>query len=818
MKKTRKTEMIKNSVPACDWAEGYPIGNGRLGAMVVSRGESTRLSLNHDLLWRDFVKFRKSNTKNDIEEIKSLCREGKYNEAEQVLFRTQPVTGRAVYINPFVPAADLYITTPHVPDTFARALILDEGCAIDKFSSGGVDFERRSFASASDGVILTRLTANRGAWLDGDISLSRIDDLECAIESSASCNTLELYGSFEEGVHFCVTAKVYSRGGKLMAARSEYTAPPKTSRRVFSTEYIFSAEDMYSPAHGIGLSYTKSDEIIIAVFISTDAESVIHSLSPTGLNRKKLTEFENKYIMPENMWDIMYAAHKAEYSKIYGQQRLCLCGGDDGIDNESLLNECGESGEVDPRLAQRLFAMARYLCVTSGMPQKESEISKAPINLQGLWNRDLYPAWDCDYHTDLNLAMCYWPMDQLGLGVCINPLMDWIERIMPQAGMLADDLYGCKGIALNGCCDYKTIGRTDNVGYFWLGAAAWLADILWQHYEYTGDTVFLRERLLPFMKGIADFFADILEEHDGYLMPPFGASPEFAVKRDGGNTFVHSASNIDIELIYALFSHLEACCSLFGCYEESERNRDIFGRLPLPKIKNDGMMSEFYDTGYVESEPGHRHRSPLVGLCPGNRISYGSTPEYADAALKLIEHRMKNGKSSSQAFAYAWDMQLLARLGEAEQAYRCLCSYSKIHLLPNLLSTGNDWTQKHGGLAWFTGQRVFQIEACISTGAGILELFFDSRQGIMEFLPALPSAYLTGSIENVAAKGGFEVSFSWSAGMVNRIYIKSNIGGQCKIMLSKRLKISALPVSAVVHNGIVRINTEKGGVIEINCM
>jgi len=810
-------DILRNSQFTADWAEGHPIGNGRLGAMVIGKGNSCRLSLNHDLLWREFVKFRKSNTKKDFEELKRLCMEGRYSEAEWFLFRTQPMTARAVYINPFVPAGDLYITTPNYPDSYMRALVLDEGCALESFTSCGAYFDRRSIASAADGVILTRLGSNFGSWLDGDISLSRIDDCECDIEAYGDTNTLEMVGTFEEGHKFCVTAKVYARGGKLMATRREYAEPPKTSKRVYTTEYVFAQEDMYQPQYGVAISYAKADEIIIATFISTDSEAEVHGLDAWELNQQKIAEFEAKYPETEDMWEDMYAAHLKEYKKIYGEEKLTLDGENEDEYVENLIAKCEQTGEVDPKLAQRLFSMSRYLCVTSGMPQKEGEYKKAPINLQGLWNRDLYPAWDCDYHTDLNLAMCYWPMDELGLSNCVEPLMDWLERIMPQAKILADDLYGCRGLTLSGCCDYKTIGRTDNVGYFWLGAASWLADILWQHYEYTCDKEFLRNRLMPYMQEISDFFADILVERDGYLMPPFGSSPEFAIWRETGNTFVHSAANIDIELIFAVFSHLEECRKLFGDDERSERNSAILKKLPLPKIKDDGMLAEFYDTDYVENEPGHRHRSPLVGLCPGSRISYRETPDYADASLKLINHRREHGKATSQAFAYTWDMQLMARLGQADAAYECLSSYSKVHVMPNLLSTGNDWAQKYGGLAWFAGQRIYQVEACISIGAGIIETIFDSRQGVMDFLPALADAYQSGKLENAAAKGGFEATFSWKEGKVDSLSVYSPLGGVLKIALGDKLDGIKMPENAEIVNGIAYINTNAGDTVAFEC-
>ena len=810
------SKIFRNTNPAREWGDGYPVGNGRLGAMVVSKGNTERLSLNHDLLWRKFIKYGNTHTHKDVEEMKALCREGRYVEAEKVLHRTHAVTGHEIYVNPFVPVADLYLTVQGETENYERRLHMDEGSAVTEYTSREAVFQRKTIASAADNAILIRLSSNRGAFLDANVTLSRIDDCECEISAEATPNMLKLKGSFEEGGTFAVTTKIYTRGGRTTCMRKDYQNPPATSRKVFTTEYVFTREEQYNDSYGVQTAIVKASEAIIAVFISTDEDSAVHNLSPEAFNEKKLADFEQKYVCPEDMWDDMYQSHLEMFRKFYGETQLCL-GDDQDTTNETLLEECEKSGEVSPELAERIFAFSRYLCVSAGMPQPEGEYPKAPINLQGLWNKDLFPGWDCDYHMDLNLEMCYWSMDELGLSQCVLPYMQWIERLLPQARKQAKDSYGCSGVIMNSCCDYKTLGRGDNVGYFWLGSAAWHADILWMHYEYTQDVSFLREHLLPFMSEISDFFSDMLiEDEEGFLIPPFGASPEIQVKHKEGNTFVYSASSIDIELIYSLFTHLQQAYDMLGCDERTARNMNILGKLPLPKIREDGCFSEFYNTEFEEAEPGHRHRSPLVGLCPGDRVSVLKTPEHAEAAYKLIQHRQQHDKLTI-SFIYPWDMQLLARLGRGEDAYEMLCAYSKYHLLTNLIATTNNWKQNHkgDGQTWFDNEKLFQIDACIAIGGGVLELFFVNRQGIMEFLPALPKQYACGELRNVPAKGGFEVSFSWKDGEIQTLSILSKLGNECKMVIPKGMSLSDFPGAIYIQEGVICFQTTSGTCINI---
>lgn len=791
-----KRERLINTAYAPDWAEGYPVGNGRLGAMVINQGKNERLALNHDLLWRDYVHFRKSHTSRDIDELKRLCKEGLYTEAERLMLRTQPMTGHAAYINPFVPAADLYITTDGGKESgYSRRLELDEGRAIAEYNDDDLAFHKETIASAADGVVLTSITSNRGAFISGRASLSRIADPECTLTASATPSSLSFDGLFDEGGSFSVLVKLYNRGGRLALSRREYNI----------------SGEARSPENGVESRFIQCDGLLAAVFISTGTESAVHGLTPAELNARRLAEFERKYPDTADSYPLMYAAHLARWKEEYGGERIRI-GEESGASNEELLAGLEENGEVSGELAQRLFSLSRYLCVSSGMDVEKGEYPKAPINLQGLWNQELCPPWESDYHLDLNLEMCYWAMDGFGIGGLCLPLMSWVERVSPQGRIQARDLYGCGGIAFNGCCDYRTIGMTDNVGYFWLGAAAWLADILWRHWEYTRDEAFLR-RLMPFMSEISDFFADILEpDENGGLYPPFGASPEFTVRNpDGASTFVHNASAIDMELIHALFSHLSEAYSVLGGDERSERNENILSKLPLPAIREDGTLSEYRDTLYTEAEPGHRHRSPLVGLCPGDRISRRASPEYADAAYRLIKHREENGRACSQAFAYSWDTQLLARLLEGREAYEQLCGYARVHLLPNLLSTGNDWAQKHGGLSWFTGFKLFQIEACISAGAGTLEMIFSDRQSVMLFLPALPERFADGEAENLSARGGFTVSFEWRDSAVTILRIRSEAGGKCRLSIPAGMSAEDFGECETHENGEISVAIEKGG-------
>ena len=104
-----------------------------------------------------------------------------------------------------------------------------------------------------------------------------------------------------------------------------------------------------------------------------------------------------------------------------------------------------------------------------------------------------------------------------------------------------------------------------------------------------------------------------------------------------------------------------------------------------------------------------------------------------------------------------------------------------VHVLDNLLITCNDWSGERGGLAWFKGVRLVQVEASIAAGSAIIEMIFQDRQGVLRFLPALPANLSEGKVAGLRARGGFEVGLEWKEGKINSANIISLGGKPCQL-------------------------------------
>ncbi|WP_394352676.1 glycoside hydrolase family 95-like protein [Wenyingzhuangia aestuarii] len=76
-----------------------------------------------------------------------------------------------------------------------------------------------------------------------------------------------------------------------------------------------------------------------------------------------------------------------------------------------------------------------------------------------------------------------------------------------------------------------------------------------------------------------------------------------------------------------------------------------------------------------------------------------------------------------------------------------------------------------------------------------------SHNDEIHLLPALPTAWATGSIKGIVAKKGFEIDMKWEQGKLKHLVVISKLGNPLTIR----------------HNNVVKtLNTTKGQVLKFN--
>ena len=130
-------------------------------------------------------------------------------------------------------------------------------------------------------------------------------------------------------------------------------------------------------------------------------------------------------------YDALKEAHVADVSALMNRCRLELDFQPSGLTTDKLV-----AGGGSLELENLYFNYTRYLQLSC------SRGAPVPSNLQGLWNADLKPAWNCDYHTDINVQMNYWMVDPANLPESFRPFVEWTKILAESGAHTARETFG----------------------------------------------------------------------------------------------------------------------------------------------------------------------------------------------------------------------------------------------------------------------------------------------------------------------------------------------------------------------------------------
>ena len=746
-----KKRMLYFNRPAGVFEEALPLGAGKLGAMIYGGVGTNRICLNYDELWTGYP--RDDDRRGTAEwfcKARELTLAGKPDEAQRII-ETEIASAN---VQAYMPAGSLMIERDaYTFGEYERTLSLRDATAEVSYRQRGATFHDVYFTSAPRDCLIARLSADRGGKIgfslgfrsplrcvsghDGDVFFA---DCECMFDSMQNREAFPERNKYysdrneERGICFRVAVTVKAKGG-----------------------------DVIVDDHGIWVR--GADEAI--VFAAVESSFAGYDRHPF-LNGKEYRQAAIAKVRnaSKEEFDPLLREHLEDYRQYFDRVELSIGGEDRSELPTSTRLAQFETDRADTGLYQLLFDYGRYLLISASRPGSQA------TNLQGIWNEHIDAPWNCDYTTNINTEMNYWPALVCDLAEMQQPLTDLIRDLSVKGRRTAREYYGARGFCVHHNTDLwrdcqPVHGKAQYL--FWPMAGGWLCRHLFEEYEYTQNESFLRETVYPVLLEAARFYLDVLsEDRDGYLVFCPSTSPENNYLLKGNPCSVAVTTTMTMSIIRELFENvLQAATLLDEKNDDLTAIRNALPRLLPFRVGSDGRLLEWYDER-EEADPHHRHLSHLYGLYPARQITPEKTPELAEAARKSLECRGDNGTG----WGLSWKISLWARLRNGDRALKLLDT----QLRSAYRTDGGGGTYPN----LFDSCPPFQIDGNFGAAAGIAEMLLQSDGETIWLLPALPETWSSGSVRGLRAKGGAKVDVHWENGRITAYRVSG--GKPCKIV------------------------------------
>jgi len=481
-------------------------------------------------------------------------------------------------------------------------------------------------------------------------------------------------------------------------------------------------------AAGNALSVTKADQVVLIVSAATSFNGFDHDPATQGKDPDALARgYMTKAI--STPYSMLLDEHLADYRGLFRRLWVSI------------------NGET-PNKNAIAYQWARYALISASRPG-----SGAPRNEQGIWNRDLAPHYSSNFTLNENPEKYYATAEPANVGETVEPEIDFVNDLAKNGAITAKVDYGFQGWVVHHNSDIwamTTMVQGDPCWADWPVGGFWLSQALWERYAFGLDKGELATKIYPVLKGASEFALDLLvPDKDGHLVTSPSTSPEnhFVDPASGQRVAVSRGSTMDMALVREIFQNTIKGSEALGI--DADFRAKLQATVPklLPfQVGSQGQLQE-WSQDFKEFEPTHRHSSHLVSVSELDVIT-SAQPDLLAAARVSEDLRKTGGYHPDKA-------ALWARLLEGDKALAALGTH-----FPTMYD---------------------------SPPAGFGEMLLQSQAGAIDLLPALPTAWQSGEVLGMRARGGYEVDMKWDGGVLTSATIRSLAGGVPKVEIAGKV-------------------------------
>ena len=708
------------STPSSEWMEGFPIGNGRIAAMVWGDDKTDVLTLNHEWLWRGIHRDRKVTPANQyLGYVRELLKNKdffKASVAANLFFAGDGgISSIKNRVDAYQTAGTLEFKLIDFNKFNYRELDINTGIALASRNNyeGGEVFSE-FFTDSNDGILMARWYSEYK--FSCECKIDRISDAGARYNYNVKQDSIVFECNIIGGIKYKIIVNFDTDGECFVNGNSV--------------------------------------SVVNAAFVKCAVNIVLSD----GAMNAELDKFPSAKFVLDNFEDIKLK-HAEYFSREMNKVYLKL-EEDGSLDNLTVTERLAriKEGKRDNGIVALYFNFGRYLMISSSI------CGNLPANLQGKWNDAIDPPWESDYHHDINLQMNYWMTEPCDMPQCSDALFKFLEKFYESGEEAAKALYGCRGIYLPIQTDAWGISTPEAFGWaVWIGAAPWLAQHFWKHFIYTGDIEFLKNRGYKFFKKVAEFYEDYLikDENGIYQIMP-SQSPENNFKEACGYysmpVGICVSSAMDVQLAYdALTYAIKTAEILKTDIEQVAVWKNLRDNLPDFKIGTDGRLLEWdEEKTELQGELGHRHLSHLYGVYPSDLFTAESRVPQYEAARKSLEFRLEHGGGHT-GWSRAWVACLQARFGNAKGFYEHFIALIRDFATITLLD--------------LHPPRIFQIDGNLGAVAALIEAVISYTDGKVRLLRSVPAEWESGCLKGIKVPGGHKIDIRWNAGQVKELKI-----------------------------------------------